>query len=431
MPDIDDIKATFKSFDVDGDGIISLEELSRVLRASGEWSEKELNMMFQAMDKNGDGKVVFDEFVEWVWAAEPDPPAPVQSKRLFNYECQGVLDPDIQEFVSSQEGEAQPQMTTTNPDSFQDRLTVAGLEGYRSLIASVMSMAAEEPAMCSAVEQCSHSVFKVAAKDHDFAVPVLVHKPKCLPESGNACVIYAHGGGAIADCAETNKYGCSYMATKAGVVFFNVDYRVAPEVVGPQMAMDMYVVVKYVHQNAESLGIDSRKIAIAGESGGGYVCFGCAALLARKREHHLVRLMMPMCGMICEYFAGEPVAGMNKEEAASYAYDQPFIRESLAGGPERCKRALAEADSAIFPTMATNDLLVWFPPALMWQAEFDCFITANRRFAQRLEAAGRLLELVVHPGANHCFWGTLSFRRSEDWYRDLQRALQEYLIADP
>ena len=175
---------------------------------------------------------------------------------------------------------------------------------------------------------------------------------------------------------------------------------------------DMYVVVKHVYENAEALGIDKRKIAIAGESGGGYVCYGCACLLAQRRETHLVRLMMPMCGMMCEYFVGESVDKMNKEEAASFTYDQPFIRESVAGGKAECERALRENNANIFPTMASNDVLLWFPPALIWQAEFDCFITANRRFAQRLDAAGRLLELVVHPGVNHCFWGTLSFRRS-------------------
>ena len=105
MPDIDDIKATFKRYDLNGDGFVTLEELSKVLRTGGPWSDAELEAMFKSITKTEDDKIKFEEFVEWIWAADQDPPPPVQSKQLFNYRCVGVMDQDVLEFVSAQDGE--------------------------------------------------------------------------------------------------------------------------------------------------------------------------------------------------------------------------------------------------------------------------------------------------------------------------------------
>ena len=43
-----------------------------------------------------------------------------------------------------------------------------------------------------------------------------------------ACIIYAHGGGAIAGTATMHKGMLSHTAVTCGVVVFNVDYRLAP-----------------------------------------------------------------------------------------------------------------------------------------------------------------------------------------------------------
>ena len=42
----------------------------------------------------------------------------------------------------------------------------------------------------------------------------------------------------------------------------------------PNNVLDFYEVVKYVVSHASELGVDPSRIAIAGESGGGYVCAG-------------------------------------------------------------------------------------------------------------------------------------------------------------
>ena len=54
----------FNLFDVNGDGLISSEELGIVLRSMGQNpSDKELKEMISELDEDGSGEVDFEEFV--------------------------------------------------------------------------------------------------------------------------------------------------------------------------------------------------------------------------------------------------------------------------------------------------------------------------------------------------------------------------------
>jgi len=62
-----ELREAFKVFDVDGNGVITRSELKMVMKNLGEnLTEQDLNEMMLEADKNGDGVVDFDEFVEVV-----------------------------------------------------------------------------------------------------------------------------------------------------------------------------------------------------------------------------------------------------------------------------------------------------------------------------------------------------------------------------
>ena len=108
------------------------------------------------------------------------------------------------------------------------------------------------------------------------------------------------------------------MACETDVVFFNVDYRLAPETKCPKNALDFYCAVKHIKENGESLGIDPLRIAIAGDSGGGYICFASMVLMAQNDETDLVKLAIPGVAMISDYCFSDP-SEMTKEER-EYAF---------------------------------------------------------------------------------------------------------------
>lgn len=65
----DHLKEQFEFFDSSNNGTIELEELTLVMRAVGgaAWTTAKLEAMLKAMDTNNDGRVQFDEFVDWIF----------------------------------------------------------------------------------------------------------------------------------------------------------------------------------------------------------------------------------------------------------------------------------------------------------------------------------------------------------------------------
>lgn len=68
----DTVKDQFKRYDKNGDGMISYTEFCNVMRACGEFTDKELNDMFKNVDTSGDGNVSYEEFIDWVMTPDSD-----------------------------------------------------------------------------------------------------------------------------------------------------------------------------------------------------------------------------------------------------------------------------------------------------------------------------------------------------------------------
>lgn len=64
---------TFRTFDANGDGIITRCELASVLQLldQGKYDEKTVDIVLGAADTNGDGRINYEEFVQWVMGSQP------------------------------------------------------------------------------------------------------------------------------------------------------------------------------------------------------------------------------------------------------------------------------------------------------------------------------------------------------------------------
>ena len=56
----------------------------------------------------------------------------------------------------------------------------------------------------------------------------------------------------------------------------------------------------HVRDNADSLGIDKNKIALAGISGGGWICMGAVNLIAKAGLSHQVKCVMCQTAMLSD-----------------------------------------------------------------------------------------------------------------------------------
>merc|ERR1739844_239656 len=65
MQDIDCLKEAFKLFDCDRDGVITVEELGKVMRTHGfDPTEEDLRDMIRNVDTNANGAIDFNEFID-------------------------------------------------------------------------------------------------------------------------------------------------------------------------------------------------------------------------------------------------------------------------------------------------------------------------------------------------------------------------------
>lgn len=89
--------------------------------------------------------------------------------------------------------------------------------------------------------------------------------PEPLP-----AVLFVTGGGFM-DAPKTKFIGQRVDMARAGYVVASIDYRVVPMVTFPGMLEDVKSAVRYMRANAQKFGIDPERIAIMGESAGGYL----------------------------------------------------------------------------------------------------------------------------------------------------------------
>jgi triacylglycerol lipase len=102
-------------------------------------------------------------------------------------------------------------------------------------------------------------------------------------------LLYVHGGGFTAGDKLSADGAPFYQnvglwAQQQGVVGIAMTYRLAPEFKWPSGAEDIGLAVKYLHDNATSLGIDSDQIVLMGQSAG---AVHVASYLTQARLHHV------------------------------------------------------------------------------------------------------------------------------------------------
>ena len=352
----------------------------------------------------------------------------VQSKHLFNNQLYGVVSPDVAELMAKyKEKQRQPDDDNVFGNMMKPWTMTCQqyAEGIRRAVAVQAGLLREHPTFLEAIQNCSHSEFEVHPRDGNIAaVRVVVHTPKgLLSQKDNPAVVYAHGGGVVSGTPEHYQPFVSYIASLCGVVVFNVDYRLAPETKCPHNALDFYCAVKHVVENACSLGVDPKRIAIFGESGGGYIVMATMVMLAQKDEGHLVKLAIPSVPMIDDYCFADPRSMLKQER--EYAPVMKKVWECLATD---IKKQREDSDPLLFPAKADDEILARMPPTIIWEAEFDLFITEATRMARRLRSLGRLLELYVAPGAFHGNDRQPDLKIFTEAKRDFKLALDTYLI---
>jgi len=209
-------------------------------------------------------------------------------------------------------------------------------------------------------------------------------------------ILHMHGGGFTASCARGSVPYLQDAARELDCVIVSVDFRNAPETRYDGSLEDNYAGLTWMYRHAEELGLDRRRIAVMGESGGG----GHAALLAIAARD---RGDVPLLFQALIYPMIDDRTGSSRATAphlGAFNWNDDANRFGW-----RCFLG-QEPGTDLVPARAVParvDTVSGLPPTFIGVGALDLFVAENLDYAQRLLQAGVATELVVVPGAFHGF----------------------------
>jgi acetyl esterase/lipase len=196
----------------------------------------------------------------------------------------------------------------------------------------------------------------------------------CTPRDGapERTIVYLHGGGFVIGSVEGFRDLLSRLALSAEARVLGVDYRLAPEHPFPAQQEDCLAATRAVLAS----GVDSRRLALAGDSAGGSLTVATLAALRDAGER-----LPAAAALICPWT--EPFAeGGSMDANAAFDFGD---RALLAGWAEA---AIGRGDASDPRFTVANAKLDGLPPLLVQVGSVELLYDQVLRFVERARAAG-------------------------------------------
>jgi acetyl esterase len=209
------------------------------------------------------------------------------------------------------------------------------------------------------------------------------------------------------------------MAKETKAVVVAVDYRLAPEYPFPAAITDCYAVYLWAIAEADELGIDVSRIAVAGSSAGGALA-AAMALMSRDRGVRVPAFQLLLYPVIDDRMITPSmihfvdIQGWNRRNS-EYMWTH-YLGERIG------------KDVSPYAAPARARDLRGLPPAYVMTADYDALRDEGINYAQSLLQAGVTVELHHYPETFHAFDTTaeseVSRRARREHYTVLCHALQ-------
>jgi acetyl esterase/lipase len=228
------------------------------------------------------------------------------------------------------------------------------------------------------------------------APPVRVFVINARDTGRRPAILHTHGGGFILGTAATDVRRLQELARELDCVIVSVEYRLAPETGYQGSIEDNYAALKWLSAQADTLGVDRARIALMGESAGG----GHAALLAitaRDRGAIPIAFQLLIYPMLDDRTGGVVKPAAHIATVGWSAQENQYGWRAFLGQQPGTRGVPARAVPARTASLAK------LPPTFIGVGGIDLFVDEDIAYAQRLNAAGVPVELLVIPGAFHGF----------------------------
>lgn len=227
-------------------------------------------------------------------------------------------------------------------------------------------------------------------------LPVREYRPLGIAETASIpALVFFHGGGWVIGDRDTHDVLCRDLCHLAVCAVFSVEYRLAPEHRFPAAFDDALQSTRWLAKHAEELAIDATRMAVGGDSAGGNLAAGVALALRDAGDVRLAAqvLAYPVTDLRC-------ASGSYQERGEGYvltAADMAYFRGHYIADPRDY------VDWRASPLLAVDH--AGLPPALILTAGYDPLRDEGRAYAEKLSAAGNVVQHVCFEGQMHGFLG--------------------------
>lgn len=211
--------------------------------------------------------------------------------------------------------------------------------------------------------------------------------------------MFFHGGGWVLGDFPTHQRMVRDLVVESGAAAVFVNYTPSPEAKYPVAINQAYAATKWVSEHGKEIGVDGKRLAVAGNSAGGNMAT-VVAIMAKEKKGPEIKLQVLFW----------PITNANFETESYKLYGKDrFLTKSLMMWmwdnytTDQAKRK----EIYVSPLLATIEQLKGLPTALIQTAENDILRDEGEAYARKLDEAGVKVTVTRYNGMIHD-WGLLN-----------------------
>ncbi|MFJ7792406.1 alpha/beta hydrolase [Pseudomonas sp. NPDC096950] len=207
--------------------------------------------------------------------------------------------------------------------------------------------------------------------------------------------MFFHGGGWVLGDYPSHQRLIHDLVVGSGAVAVYVDYTPSPEAQYPTAINQAYAATRWVAEHGKEIGVDGKRLAVAGNSVGGNMA-AVVALMAKEQKTPALRFQLLMWPVTNAQFDTRSYQQFAEGHFLTKGMMNWFWDNYTTDAGQR-------AQIHASPLQASAEQLKGLPAALVQTAEFDVLRDEGEAYAQHLDAAGVPVTAVRYNGMIHDF----------------------------
>jgi acetyl esterase/lipase len=224
--------------------------------------------------------------------------------------------------------------------------------------------------------------------------------------------MFIHGGGWVLGDYPTHRRLVRDLVVESGYCAAFVNYTRTPDAVFPRQIDEIYAATRWVAEHGDTINVDSRRLAVVGNSVGGNMT-AVTAIKAKENRGPEIKLQIMMWPIVDADFETESYQQFGRDRFLSTPL-MKWMYDMYIADPGKRK------DIHASPLRASIEELKGLPPALIQVAENDILRDEGEAYGRKLDEAGVEVTTIRYDGMIHDF-GLLNGLANEPATRSLSR----------